>query len=75
MKWIQTIGRVIRVDSDDAQDIATGQITPGDVESYRKPCGYVTVPVHGKSGVATARRLQNVVNTIFQQGQPAIGIF
>jgi superfamily II DNA or RNA helicase len=75
IEMAQTIGRVIRVDSDDARDIATGQITPGDVESYRKPCGYVTVPVHGKSGVATARRLQNVVNTIFQQGQPAIGIF
>lgn len=73
IEMAQTIGRVIRMDRDDSQDIADGKLIAGQVEFYRKPCGYVTVPVHGKSGVATARRLQELVNTIFDKGIPAVG--
>ena len=73
VEMAQTIGRVIRMDHDDSRDIVDGKLISGQLDSYRKPCGYVTVPVHGKSGAATARRLQELVNTIFCKGVPAVG--
>lgn len=72
VEMAQTIGRVIRMDRDDSRDIADGKLIAGQLHSYRKPCGYVTVPVHSKTGVATARRLQELVNTIFEKGIPAV---
>ena len=73
VEMAQTIGRVIRMDHDDSRDIVDGKLISGQLDSYRKPCGYVTVPVHSKTGVATARRLQELVNTIFDKGIPAVG--
>ena len=75
IEMAQTIGRVIRMDSDDANDIASGRMTAGVVSLYRKQAGYVTVPVHGKTGIHTAKRLQNVVDTIFVKGLPAHSTF
>jgi hypothetical protein len=40
----QTIGRVIRLNKEDAKDIADGKIPAGKFELYRKSTGYVTVP-------------------------------
>jgi hypothetical protein len=67
----QTIGRVIRIHKDDAADIASGKIPAGKVAFYRKPTGYVTVPVHTNHGTQIAKRLQAVVDTIFIKGIPA----
>ena len=75
IEMAQTIGRVIRMDSDDVNDIASGRMTAGVVSLYRKQAGYVTVPVHGKTGIHTAKRLQNVVDTIFVKGLPAHSTF
>jgi len=72
IEMAQTIGRVIRLNSDDAADIATGSITPGKFEMYRKPTGYVTVPVFKNYGATTIKRLQSIVDTIFVKGLPAI---
>jgi superfamily II DNA or RNA helicase len=74
VEMAQTIGRVIRLNKDDAKDIACGKIEAGNFAMYRKPTGFVTVPVFKNYGKATKRRLEEVVNTIFVQGQPAIDI-
>jgi hypothetical protein len=73
IEMAQTIGRVIRLDGADAADIASGAITPGKFEMYRKPCGNVIVPLHSKGAAATIKRLQAITDIIFEQGMPAIG--
>jgi superfamily II DNA or RNA helicase len=74
VEMAQTIGRVIRLNKDDANDIASGKIAAGNFAMYRKPTGFVTVPVFKNYGKATKKRLESVVHTIFVQGQPAIDI-
>ena len=68
IEMAQTIGRVIRLDRDDAADIAAGNITPGRLDMYRKSTGYVTVPVFTNYGKQTEKRLQRVVDAIFTKG-------
>ena len=72
IEMAQTIGRVIRLDRDDAADIAAGRITPGVLQNYRKRTGFVTVPVYSNHGKGIAKRLQSVVDCIFVKGIPAI---
>ena len=68
VEMAQTIGRVIRMNADDARDIAEGTITAGDLGNYRKPFGFVTVPIYGNYGAQIQKRLQNVVDAIFVRG-------
>ena len=68
----QTIGRVIRLHHDDARELASGNIQPGALETYTKSFGLVCIPVYSSVGVATARSVQAVVDTIFEKGEPAI---
>ena len=68
VEMAQTIGRVIRMNADDARDIAEGVITAGDLGNYRKPFGFVTVPIYGNYGAQIQKRLQNVVDAIFVKG-------
>jgi len=68
----QTIGRVIRLNKEDAKDLRTGVITPGKLETYRKPFGKLCVPVYSNVGISTHKRLQSVVDIIFEKGEPAI---
>lgn len=68
VEMAQTIGRVIRMNVDDARDIAEGTITAGDLGNYRKPFGFVTVPIYGNYGAQIQKRLQNVVDAIFVRG-------
>jgi hypothetical protein len=70
----QTIGRVIRLNKDDAKDIECGKITAGNFAMYRKSTGFVTVPVFKNYGKKTKTRLEEVIDTIFVQGQPAIDV-
>jgi superfamily II DNA or RNA helicase len=72
IEMAQTVGRVIRMDKDDAKDIASGKIPAGACHLYRKQFGSVIVPVFTNYGSAIAKRLQGVVDTIFVQGLPAI---
>jgi superfamily II DNA or RNA helicase len=74
VEMAQTIGRVIRLNKDDAKDVACGKIEAGNFAMYRKPTGFVTVPVFKNYGKKTQRRLEEVVDTIFVQGQPAIDV-
>jgi|TARA_Y100000015_G_scaffold13509_1_gene12961 superfamily II DNA or RNA helicase len=70
VEMAQTIGRVIRLDRDDAADIAAGNIVAGKFSLYRKPTGYVSVPVYKNYGKRTIQRLQNVCDAIFVKGIP-----
>lgn len=74
VEMAQTIGRVIRMNADDARDIAEGKITAGDLGSYRKPFGFVTVPIYGNYGAQIQKRLQAVVDAIFVKGVPPTSI-
>jgi hypothetical protein len=68
IEMAQTIGRVIRLDKDDAADIASGKIPAGQCEFYRKKTGFVTVPVFSNYGQRTEQRLQDVIDCIFVKG-------
>ena len=70
----QTIGRVIRLHKDDAEGLRSGAIAPGDLGCYTKSFGLVCVPVYSAVGISTARKVQAVVDTVFNQGQPAISV-
>ena len=68
----QTIGRVIRLHTDDARRLSEGTLVPGQLDNYHKAYGFVHVPVYNNTGIATAKKMQAVVDTIFVQGEPAI---
>jgi superfamily II DNA or RNA helicase len=70
----QTIGRVIRLHADDARRLSEGTLIPGQLENYHKAYGFVHVPVYNNTGIATAKKMQAVVNTIFVQGEPAVSV-
>jgi len=74
VEMAQTIGRVIRMNAEDARDIAEGNLSAGDLSNYRKPFGYVTVPIYGNYGAQIQKRLQSVVDAIFVQGVPPTSI-
>jgi superfamily II DNA or RNA helicase len=70
----QTIGRVIRLHHKDAAGLRSGAIQPGNLEQYTKSFGLVCIPVYNAVGISTAKKVQAVVDTIFNQGQPAISV-
>lgn len=70
VEMAQTIGRVIRLNRDDAAGIAAGSIIPGKFGMYKKPTGFVTVPVYQNYGKQVSERLQRVVDAIFIKGVP-----
>lgn len=72
IQMCQTIGRVIRLHPEDASNIRSGKVAAGDLDNYTKSFGLIHVPVYSNTGIATARRLQAVVDTVFTEGQPCI---
>jgi len=70
----QTIGRVIRLHHSDAKGLRDGSIQPGNLSQYTKSFGLVCIPVYSSTGIATARSVQAVVDTIFERGEPAISV-
>ncbi len=70
----QTIGRVIRLHKDDAEGLRSGRIAPGALGTYTKSFGLVCIPVYSSVGISTAKKVQTVVDTVFEQGQPAISV-
>jgi superfamily II DNA or RNA helicase len=74
IQMAQTIGRVIRLHGDDVKRIQSGELVPGDLDNYCKSYGMIHVPVYSNTGIATAKRVQNIVDTVFVQGQPAISV-
>lgn len=70
----QTIGRVIRLHKDDAEGLRSGRIAPGALGDYTKSFGLVCIPVYSSVGISTAKKVQAVVDTVFEQGMPAISV-
>jgi superfamily II DNA or RNA helicase len=70
----QTIGRVIRMHHDDAKGLREGAIQPGNLDQYTKSFGLVCVPVFNNVGISTAKKVQSVVDIIFQQGEAAVSV-
>ena len=71
----QTIGRVIRLHKDDASKIANGSLKPCiNGTNYIKPFGKMFVPVYNNVGIGTERRLNSVVDTIFNKGEAQVSL-
>jgi len=51
-----------------------GAIKPGNLSQYGKSFGLVCIPVYSKVGIQTARAVQEVVNTTFNKGEPAVSV-
>lgn len=68
----QTVGRTLRLHPDDAAGIREGRIAAGNLESYTKSYGLVIVPVFSKSTASAAKKIQNVVDIIFEKGDVAV---
>ena len=68
IEMAQSIGRVIRLNKSDSDDIKEGNISPGVVSMYRKSTGYCVVPVHKSYGKKCKERLTRIVNDIFIEG-------
>ena len=74
VEMAQTIGRVIRLDKDDAAKLQSGEMQPQQWSLYNKPTGFVTVPVHRNYGKAVIKRLQRITDEIFVKGIPATAL-
>lgn len=74
IQMCQTIGRVIRLDSRDSARIRSGELISGDLQNYSKAFGMIHVPVYANTGIATSRRLQEVVDTVFVKGDAAVSV-
>ena len=70
----QTIGRVIRLHHDDAKGLRDGSIQPGNLSQYSKSFGLVCIPVFSNVGISTAKKVQAVVDTIFEKGEAAVSV-
>ena len=68
----QTIGRVIRLHHDDAKGLRDGSIQPGSLNQYSKSFGLVCIPVFSNVGISTAKKVQAVVDIIFDKGEAAV---
>lgn len=68
----QTVGRTLRLHPDDASGIRNGSIVPGQLEQYTKSFGLVIVPVFSKATASAAKKIQNVVDIIFEKGDVAV---
>ena len=67
----QTVGRTLRLHPQDAAGIRSGALVAGDLASYTKSYGLVICPTFDKASGATAQKVQNVVDIIFNQGEVA----
>jgi superfamily II DNA or RNA helicase len=67
----QTVGRTLRLHPQDAAGIRSGALVAGALESYTKSYGLVICPTFDKASGATAQKVQNVVDIIFNQGEVA----
>jgi superfamily II DNA or RNA helicase len=74
IQMCQTIGRVIRIDPRDSARIRAGELISGDLQNYSKAFGMIHVPVYANTGIATSRRLQEVVDTVFVKGDAAVSV-
>jgi hypothetical protein len=68
VEMAQSIGRVIRLHKEDANNIKEGNLRAGVVSLYRKSTGHCVIPTHKNYGTKCYKRIQRVVNDIFTEG-------
>ena len=68
VEMAQSIGRVIRLHSEDSNNIKEGNLRAGVVSLYRKSTGYCVIPTHKSYGTKCYKRIERVVNDIFTEG-------
>jgi hypothetical protein len=68
LKFIQTYGRVARLDSDDRKRIRNGEITSNDLESMHKPYGWVIIPALLFEDIDDNQRIKNLVYELRDYG-------
>lgn len=69
---LQSVGRTLRLHHEDAKGMREGSIPAGQYQLYRKPFGKVIIPVmtdSDKVGITTAKKVQNALDIVFQQGE------
>jgi hypothetical protein len=70
----QTVGRTLRLHPADAAGIRSGALVAGDLASYTKSYGLVICPTFDKTSTNTAKKVQSVVDIIFEKGDVAVSI-
>jgi superfamily II DNA or RNA helicase len=70
----QTVGRTLRLHPTDAAGIRSGALMAGDLASYTKSYGLVICPTFDKTSTNTAKKVQSVVDIIFEKGDVAVSI-
>lgn len=65
----QTVGRVVRLDKEDADKIANKELTVGDYKNYKKPYGLVVLPVYDDYSNAIATCVETIINKSFVFGE------
>jgi len=65
----QTIGRVIRLDKEDADRIASGDLKVGDYKNYKKPYGMVVLPYMDEKSKVIANAVESVIFKSFVKGE------
>lgn len=68
----QSVGRIVRLHHDDAKGLRDGAIRPGALHQYTKSFALCVIPVYTNAGITTAKKVQAVVDTIFERGEPCI---
>lgn len=68
----QSVGRIVRLHHDDAKGLREGAIRPGALHQYTKSFALCVIPVYTNAGITTAKKVQAVVDTIFERGEPCI---
>ena len=70
----QTVGRTLRLHPADAAGIRSGALVAGDLASYTKSYGLVICPTFDKTSTNTAKKVQSVVDIIFEKGDIAVSV-
>ena len=66
---LQSVGRTLRLHHEDSKGMREGSIPAGQYQLYRKPFGKVIIPTYDKVGITTAKKVQNALDIVFQQGE------
>jgi superfamily II DNA or RNA helicase len=69
IKLVQTIGRTIRLCSEDQKAIDNDELQVGDYSNYLKPEGLVIIPVYDKNLLAASQHIQEVVEDVYEKGE------
>ena len=68
LKFIQTYGRVARLDPEDRKRIKSGEITSNNLESMYKPYGWIVIPALLFEDIDDNQRITNLVYELRDYG-------